>query len=352
MITFQLGILGCGKIADKVAETLTELEGFTVKACAAREEDRAKAFAERHGIEKAYGSYEELIRDPDVELIYITTVNSNHAELAKLCLEGGKPVLVEKPFSYNLVTAEEVLKLSEEKKLFCGEAMWLRYVPMIQLICDLIHREKLIGDIRYISANLGYDLRLVERLKDPALAGGSLLDVGIYPITAVFMLMNALPVSFVSSYSRLNTGVDGLETITMNFANGAMATVLSTMMYETDKRCIIYGTTGRVEIDNVNAPEQIRIYNASNEMIQAIDPPERQISGYEYQFLAAREAVIVGRTQTPENSHNHIRMLLSFTDKLRKAWGVKFPLPGEDETHAPTPKPNPGDGKIPGTLRA
>jgi len=349
MITFQLGILGCGKIADRVAETLTELEGFTVKACAAREEDRAKDFAERHGIERAYGSYEKLIADPDVELIYITTVNSNHAELAKLCLEGGKPVLVEKPFSYNLITADEVLKLSEEKRLFCGEAMWLRYQPMLRLTCDLIHRQKLIGDVRYISANIGYDLRAVERLKDPALAGGALLDVGIYPITAVFMLMNALPVSFISSYSRLSTGVDGIETINMNFANGAMATIFSTMMMETDKRCVIYGTGGRVEIDNINAPEQIRVYNPANELVQSIDPPERQISGYEYQFLAAREAVIVGRTETPENTHNHIRMLCDFTDKLRKAWGVKFPLPGEEETHAPAAAP---DGKIPGTLKA
>ena len=136
MINFKVGILGAGKIAGTIADTLNDLDAFEAYAVASRDQAKADAFGAEHGITKCYGSYEALIADPDVELIYIATPHSHHAEQAKLCLRAGKPVLVEKAFSYNASTTEEVLKISEETGIFCGEALWIRFMPMYRILVE------------------------------------------------------------------------------------------------------------------------------------------------------------------------------------------------------------------------
>lgn len=329
MINFKVGILGAGRISSVIAETLNKLDSFEPYAIAARDKSRADDFAAKHHIAKSYGSYEELVQDPEVELVYIGTVNSTHAPLAEMCIRAGKPCLVEKPFSYNAVTAKKVLDLAAEKNVFCGEAMWLRYVPMMSMLTDIIHNKKLIGPLKFITANLGYDLRDSQRVLSPETAGGALLDIGIYPITAVFMLMGQAPASMASAYSRLKTGVDAIDSVQMNFNNGAQASIYTTMMTDTDNRIMIYGEGGRIEVDNCNNPQEIRIYTGKNELAKTINPPDNQINGYEYEFLAAREAVIVGKLDTPQHPRISILQVMAFMDMLRKAWQVFYPLPGE-----------------------
>ncbi|MBO4864722.1 MAG: Gfo/Idh/MocA family oxidoreductase [Eubacterium sp.] len=330
MIEFKVGILGAGQIAGKIADTLNKLDGFTPYAVASRDKDKAVAFGTEHNIKVCYGSYDELIEDPEVELIYVATVNSTHAELAKKCINAGKPSLIEKPFSYNSRTAAEIIKLSEEKKVYCGEAMWLRYTQLMNMALEFI-KQGAIGDVRTVTASLGYDLRKVERVLNMETAGGALLDLGIYPITMVFMIMGGPPISVASNFIKLKTGVDAFSTIQMGFQKGKLATITSSMMGVLDNRCMIYGTEGRMEIDGVTCPERVRIYTPDGKMVQELTPPERYISGYEYEFIAAREAIIVGRTETPYNTNSHIMALYSFTDALRKSWGEFFPLPGEEE---------------------
>ncbi len=330
MIDFNIGILGAGAIAAKVADTLEKLDSFRAGAIASRDLARANAFAEEHNIEKAYGSYDELLADPDIELVYIATTNNTHAELAKKCLEAGKPVLVEKPFSYNAKTASEVLTLAREKKLFCGEAMWTRFTPIVQHLRDLI-TTKAVGMIRCGTATLGYNLQDKERLENPEQAGGALLDLGVYPLTMLFLVMGGPPVQMSTAFNPLPSGVDAMETISMNFAQGQVGTVYTTMMAEMDNRIVLYGTAGRIEIEGTNLPTALRVYDYNNELLEEVFPSKTQISGYEYEFLAARNAVITGSTETEEMRHLDTMQLLGFMDAIRKAWKVTYPLPGEEE---------------------
>ena len=336
MIEFKIGIIGAGNIAGIVADTLNKLEGFTPYAIASRDLDRAIAFGTEHDIKTCYGSYDELLADENVELVYIATINSTHAEIARKCIDAGKPCLVEKPFSYNLKTTKEVLDYAGEKKVFCGEAMWLRYLPMMNITVDLI-RKGIIGDVRTVIADLGYDLKKVDRLTQMEMAGGALLDLGIYPLTAVFMIMGTPPVSVASNYSKMATGVDAYSTIQMSFPQGRFATVISSLLGVLDNRCTIYGTGGRIEIEDITCPKKIRIFGPDGEQKQEINLPEKQISGYEYEFIAARQAVIVGRMETPENTRTDIMNLYAFIDTLRASWDLIYPLPGEDDVRAKRP---------------
>ncbi len=341
MIEFTIGILGAGWIAAKVAETIQKLGGMRIGAIAARSEEKAKEFADKYDIPKAYGSYEELLADPEIELVYVATINSNHALLAKNCIDAGKPVLVEKPFSYNAATATKVFQYARDKKVFCGEAMWTRYVPLIDRLREVLAK-KTIGPVRYVESSLGYNLRDRERLLRPDMAGGALLDLGIYTLNIIVLAMGCMPASMASSMVPVSTGVDGMETIQLTFPRGQGATAVVSMMTELDNRTVIYGMEGRIEIEGTNAPTCLSVFDKDGKLLEEYLPPENQISGYEYEFLAARDAVIIGKPETDQMKHIETLQLLSFMDALRSTWKMRFPLPeepkpGEKDPNAPIP---------------
>ena len=177
----KLAILGAGNIANMMAEAARGTEGVTLYAVASRSLERARAFAEKWGFEKAYGSYEEMVNDANVDLVYVATPHSHHYQHMKLCLAHGKHVLCEKAFTRNAKEAREILQEAEEKKLLVTEAIWTRYMPSRKMISDLL-AEGVIGKPSALSANLGYVISDKERIKEPALAGGALLDVGVYTL--------------------------------------------------------------------------------------------------------------------------------------------------------------------------
>ena len=245
-----------------------------------------------------------------------------------MSFDAGKPVLIEKPISYNAKTAETVLGYAREKNIYCSEAMWTRFMPLTLHLRELI-MQKAIGDVRFMTASLGYNLSSKDRLLLPEMAGGALLDIGIYPLSLIFMVMGGLPVSVASSMNRVSSNVDAIETIHMNFQNGQMATAFVSMMAELDNRAVIYGTRGRIEVEGTNLPTRVRIYGENNEILEETMPPENQISGYEYEFLAARNAIIMDKIESPEITHVEQRDMLRFMDTLRKTWKITFPLPEE-----------------------
>jgi Predicted dehydrogenases and related proteins len=328
MITFKVGILGTGYIAGQIADCLNSLSGFTPYAVASRDEARATAFAVTHQIEKNYGSYEELIADPDIELVYIATYNSSHAELAKKCIEAGKPCLVEKPFSYNIATTIEVLELAKEKDIFCGEALWTSYMPLTNMVYKMIS-ENMIGTVRHISTSLGYDLHEKERIIKPELGGGAILDLGIYPLSFILNIMQSMPSNFAPAITKWNTGVDALDSIQLNFSNARTASVFVTMTYKSDNSMTIYGTTGRIEIDDIVCPTKLTFCSLNGEPAQVLQKPEKQESGYEYEFIAARDAIMTGKIETQVHGHNEIIAFARLIEAIRCAGGIAFPLPGE-----------------------
>ena len=334
MIEYNIGIIGAGHIAATITDVLKNMNGFCPYAIAARDTKKAKEFAATNGIEKYYGSYEELMADEEVELIYIATVNSNHAEIAKKCIDVGKPVFVEKPISYNAKTTADLLKYAEEKGVFCGEAMWLRYNPLMKMVVDSI-RKNIIGDVRSVTANIGYNLAGKERVLKPELAGGALLDLGIYPLTAVFMIMGSMPVNVVAEPMVTTTGVDASSTIFMRFQQGRTALVTNTMTTHLDNKCMIYGTHGYIEIDNVNNPKLVTIYGSDGKSRGEMKPQDDAKTGYEYEFKAARKAAIAGSKETEDYSIADTIELYRFTDAIRYTWNEMFPLPEEPPKRAP-----------------
>ena len=324
MKPIKVAILGAGTIARKMAETLIHMDGVEAYAVAARELTRAEAFAKEFGIQRAYGSYVEMLEDPTVDLVYIATPHSHHAEHAKLCLNAGKHILCEKAFTANAAQAYEVLKLAQEKGLLAAEAIWPRYMPMARTLQEVC-KSDIIGQITTLTGNLGYELSGKERLQRPELAGGALLDVGIYALTFASIVFGG-DVSGVTSTAVLtDLGVDAQNSITLTYRDGRMAVLNSSMLGCSDRIGAIYGTKGFLLVDNINNFERIRVFNSAYEQIAQYDRPP-QITGFEYEVQSAVDAIRAGRSECPEMPHAEILRIMELMDTLRGQWGVRYPF--------------------------
>ena len=203
----KIGILGAGRIAVILAETMNKMPEVECYGVASRDLEKAKVFAKEHGFQYAFGSYEDMLADPEVKLIYIATPHSHHYRHIKMCLDAGKHVLCEKSFTVNEKQAAEVFRMAKEKKLLLTEAIWTRYMPSRKIIDDLL-AEKVIGDVRKMTANLNYPLLEKERIVKPELAGGALLDVGIYPLNFAYMHFGDGVKEMHSAAQMTSAGVD------------------------------------------------------------------------------------------------------------------------------------------------
>ena len=324
----KTAILGAGNIAKSMAAALRGLQkrGENVEpyAVGARELSRAEAFAREQGFEKAYGSYEEVVSDPEIDLVYVATPHSMHCEHTRLALEHGKNVLCEKAFTMNAGQAEEVIALAEKKGLLLAEAIWPRYMPSRQMILDLID-SGVIGTVTSLSANLGYPLTHVERMVRPELCGGALLDLGVYPLNFASMAFPGEIRDVASACVKWETGVDAQNSFTLTFEDGRMAVLYSSMLVQSDRLGVINGDKGYMEVQNINNPEEIRIFDLQRNCIRTIPVPE-QINGYEYEVLACREALEKGWTECPQMPHAETLRMMKVMDGLRKSWGVIYPM--------------------------
>lgn len=320
----KIGILGPGNIAEKMAYTINHMKDAQCYAVASRDLERAKAFAEKFDIPKAYGSYEELAKDPDVELIYIAVPHSHHYMYMKMCLEHRKPVLCEKAFTANAAQAKEILELSKEKGVFVGEAIWTRYMPSRKIIDDAIAAGK-IGEVNFVTANLGYNIQHVRRLTDPELAGGALLDVGIYPLSFIAMILGDEVASVTSSCVKTETGVDAQNAIVLTYKNGKMAIAHSGMLGPTEQFGIVYGSKGYLVAENINNVDRVWIYDNERKLVEAIDMPE-QITGFEDEVRASMAAIREGKIECEQMPHSEILRMMEQMDSLREAWGIRYPF--------------------------
>ena len=315
----KFSVLGTGRMAGKMADTtIAHMDDVRAYAAASRSPEKARDFAAAHGFEKAYGSYEELLADPETELVYVATPHSEHYANAKDCLLHGKHVLMEKAFTMNAAQAEELIALSEEKHLLLAEAIWTRYMPSRQILTDLL-ASGVIGRVHSMTANLGYPVTHKARLTDPALGGGALLDVGVYPLHLALMVMQSEVTGLSSTAVLYPTGVDAVNSTTLRFADGAMAVLNSSMCSMYDSEANIYGEKGFLQIQNVNNPEEIRLYDNHYQFIERYEIP-REGSGYVYEIRACMQAIAEGRTECPQMPHSEILRVMRLLDRIRESW--------------------------------
>lgn len=319
----KIGILGAGNIARKMAATVNGMNGVTLGAVASRSMEKAKAFAEEFSAEKYYDSYEALAADSNIDLIYVATPHSHHYEHALLCLNAGRNVLCEKAFTANYKQAYELISLAESKGLYIGEAIWTRYLPM-RFRLDEIIASGIIGDISSLTANLGYSIAHVERLVKPELAGGALLDLGVYTINFALMAFGTDIKEIRSSCVKNEYGVDTHNTVIFEYNNGRTAILHSNMNANTDLKGNIYGSKGRIEFENINNCEGINVF-LNDGTVTRYEVPA-QITGFEYQVDASLEAIRQGRTECSEMPHSEILRVMKIMDDLRAEWGITYPF--------------------------
>lgn len=329
LVKFNVGIMGAGNIAGVMANTLNKMKNVKCYAVASREQVKADAFAGKYGCKKAYGSYEELVMDKKVDLIYIATPHSEHFDNAKLCIEHGKPVLCEKAFTANASQAEELIRLAKEKGVFLAEAIWTRYMPMLATIKEVIG-SGIIGDPKTLTANLGYVIDSVPRLQDPALAGGALLDVGVYTLNFALMIFGNDIGQIVSNCTYTKSGVDEQNSVTLQYEDGKVAHLNSSMVSISDRKGIIYGTKGFAIVENINNFESITVYDASYKKIAFYKAP-KQISGYEYEVEASIRAVREKKLECPQMPHSETLRVMKLMDGIRREWNIVYPFEKTEE---------------------
>jgi len=323
----RVGIIGTGWIAEKAAITLRGLSECEAYAVGSRTLERAEAFAKEWGIPKACGSYAELINDPDVDLVYVGTPHSHHYDVTKEALLAGKPCLVEKAFMANYRQAKEIVDLARERKIFLAEAIWTRYQPVVKMVRDLIDSGR-IGTPRLVTATLGYSMGEKPRIMRPDLCGGALLDLGVYALNFVRMFFPADIVSMESQCVKSKTGMDLTNAISIILKDGVLCNLQSSAACVGDNIGVIAGTDGNLIIDNINNPQKITVNTHDREFVEDIHVPQ-QITGYEYQFLACRQALIDGLLEPREMPLEETLYVMRLMDGLRQKWGVRYPMDDE-----------------------
>lgn len=320
----RVGILGAGHIAEKMSRTLNILPGWEPYAIASRSLEKAERFAQEFNFKKAYGSYQELVCDPDVDLVYVATPHSHHYEQARMTLEHGKACFVEKAFTANAQEAQELLELSKEKGVMIAEAIWTRYQPMRQIICDMLG-SGVIGEPKLVTCSLAYPIEQKERIQRPELCGGALLDLGVYGINFVRMFFPGEWEEVNSQCTKSATGMDMTECISVRYTNGMMANMQFSALCVNDRQGIISGEKGYMIVDNINNPTKATAYDKFGNILMQREAPQ-QITGFEYELEACREAIENGWTESPYMPHREILTVMQIMDNLRKEWGVRFPM--------------------------
>ena len=324
----HIGLLGAGRIAAVMAQTIRSMNesgsrDLCLYAVAARDLPRARDFAARHGAERAYGSYEEMLADPAVDLVYIATPHSHHYDHAMLCLSHGKHVLCEKAFTVNAAQAQEVTRFARERGLLITEAIWTRYQPMRRLLTDIL-ASGAIGRPRLLTANLGYAVTGKERIVRPELAGGALLDVGVYALNFAEMAFGRAD-GVQAACVKSEEGVDLADSVTLTWADGRMAVLTAAIHAVSDRYGAIYGSDGYLMVENINNPQAIRVYDREHRLVSEILCPP-QLTGYEYEVREAADCIREGRLECPSMPHGETVHMMALMDHIRAQMALRYPF--------------------------
>ncbi|MDR0865872.1 MAG: Gfo/Idh/MocA family oxidoreductase [Candidatus Symbiothrix sp.] len=296
--TYHWAVLGAGRIANKFAEGLKELSNAKCYAVAARSLERAEAFKEKHGFEKAYGSYEEMLADPNVDVVYVATTNNLHFEHAMLCLEAGKAVLSEKPFASNLAQVEQMIAKAREKNVFLMEALWSRFIPsMLQFKAEADNGT--IGKPILLQCNFGFisPFDPHNRVYDPALGGGSIPDIGIYPIFVALYLFG-YPTDIKVTSVPAPTGTDWTTSILFKHKGKEISMLTSSFEMVLDNEARLYGEGGYLKLHGMfHIPTKLSVNR--NEGRELEIPVQTAGNGYNYEAAEVMACLDKGLLESP-----------------------------------------------------
>ncbi|HVU98207.1 MAG TPA: Gfo/Idh/MocA family oxidoreductase [Puia sp.] len=322
--TTSWGIIGPGKIAKKFAAALGMVEGATLRAVASRDAARAAAFAKEYGAAASCSSYEELVSDPAIDAVYIATPHGFHAEHAILCLRHGKAVLCEKPLALSAHEVSAMVAASRESGAFLMEAMWTRFIPLMQSIRELIDSGA-IGAIKYIRADFGFPAPFNPegRLYNMRLGGGSLLDIGIYPLFLCTQLLGR-PARITAAGDLSPTGSDVTCHAVLQYGDGASAVISSTLACQTSITAEIAGTEAMIRIPTPWYKNDRYEWSRTGEPSQPVTL-EPMVNGFEYQIRETMRCRALGLIESPMLPHSFSLMMAETMDEIRRQIGVKYP---------------------------
>ncbi|MBF6625659.1 Gfo/Idh/MocA family oxidoreductase [Aerococcaceae bacterium zg-BR9] len=318
----NVGIIGAGNIATKMAKTIKGVEKAVAYAIASRDSERALAFAEEYGFKKAYNSYDALVRDENVDLVYIATPHNFHYEHAKLALENGKHVLCEKTVTLNATQFKKLTAIAFERHLTFVEAIWTRFMPMHQQLKMLLD-DGVIGEPQILYGNLSYYLEHVERMYDPNLAGGALLDLGVYPVHYALSLFGNDYQSIQSTMTKTELGVDRHTAITLQYPDGKIAQLMCSMnAFEQSSK--ILGTNGRIETTGIHHIEEIRVYDKDNHCTQVLTRPD-DIGGFEFELAETIKMIEEQNIESNIVTHEDSLAVMNVLDTVRQQHHFVYP---------------------------
>ncbi|MFF1872196.1 Gfo/Idh/MocA family protein [Kitasatospora herbaricolor] len=319
------GILATGAIATAFAEDLALLPDARLTAVASRTEESARRFAGRHGIPRAYGSWEQLAKDPEVDVVYVATPHAQHHAATSLLLAAGKPVLCEKPFTLNLPEAQDLVRLAREHRVFLMEAMWTYLDPAVRRLTQLID-DGAIGEVRTVQAEFAFAAEPggSGRLRDPAAGGGALLDIGVYPLAFAQLLLGT-PDS-VQAWGRIAPdGVDDNTGILLGHPGGAHAVLSCSIVSDSAQRAEIGGSLGRIEIPrDFYRPDSFVLHRRGHEPEEFRFPREAG-HGYRYEAAEVMRCLRAGEVESPLVPLDGTLAVMGTLDTVRRRIGLRYP---------------------------
>lgn len=318
------GIIAPGGIANAFAKEVVKTKDGILSAVYGRNKERTEDFAKEHNIEKYYTNIDKFLNDTNIDAVYIATPHNYHMDYAKKCVLAKKHILCEKPFSYNYKTGKEVLELAKENNVFIMEALWTLFLPAVNKAKLWIEEGK-IGKVKLITANFGFksEFNLNSRLYNPNLAGGALLDVGIYPILFSNYIVNSFPKEIKASAEFTKTNVDESDIINLKYEDGTLASLTCSIAVDTNNTAVIYGEKGKIVIPTFWMSKEAYLYTEDNTE-KYID--EYEEAGYKYEIEEANNCIKNNALESNVASHNNTLELSKIMDEIRKQVGLVYPF--------------------------
>ncbi|MDO7084786.1 Gfo/Idh/MocA family oxidoreductase [Pseudocolwellia sp. AS88] len=325
MQNIHWGVIGCGNIAHQFARGIKKLDNCSIVAGASLTTGRAESFAKTHQIQSSYTNYQSLVNDPNVHAVYIATTHNFHFENIKLCLEKGKHVLCEKPFTINAEQSKTLAVLAKQNNCFMMECVWTRFLPTIQHLSQLL-AQNVIGDVHTVKANFSICSKVDpgHRLRNKALAGGALLDLGIYPLTLASIVFGDTPSKIQSSAVMNEDGIDESSCYLLEYEHGQRAILSSSITEYAPNDGIISGSNGYIVIPNFLGAQELHVH-INDQPSQILSFPFDEDDNFVFETSHAMECIRQNKCESDILPLNKTTAMMTLMDTLRKQWGLKYP---------------------------